>query len=108
MSINVTARHFDLKEEAREYFIQRMREIMESLEHATNCNVIINKDKHEYEFEIHLHVSHKDFIAKVRAVKLSKAFHDAIDKLGIQLRKYFDKKNLFENISLSDIPMELE
>jgi putative sigma-54 modulation protein len=97
MKILITARHFTISEETRQYVEDKANKLLKFFDRITSVNIILERIKDfEYETEIVTQVPLKTLTIHEKDEELIKSVDLAIDKMQRQLRKYkghFSKKN---------------
>lgn len=92
MSISITARHFELTDEIRDYAARKSGEVIEAFPLVERLNVILDKQRHNYTAEV-VTQAKKRFKAEAvdMADDMRKAIDQAFEKIERQLRKHSEK-----------------
>jgi putative sigma-54 modulation protein len=94
MSIEVTARHMDMKASLKEYAEGKAEEIMDEFPRIEYVHVILDKEKHRNTAEIFVQARRH---ARLEAKETSKDMHASIDaamhKIEKRLRKLTEKSH---------------
>ena len=88
MDLNITARHFKLKPDLRDYIEGKMAKLPKFHEKIINANVILGWEKLSRNVEIRLNVYNDNIIVAEKSEDLRKSFDLAIDRTERQLVKY--------------------
>ena len=106
MDLQITGRHYEIKESARTYFEEEMNSILPHVEDVTKASVVVEKIKHNFIVEVIVHSHHKDFVAKAESESMGKSFHLAATKLVKQMDKQFSKEKKFSKINIREVTEE--
>lgn len=91
MELRLTARHFDLTEELKDYAYKRFSILdrYENLIHGTH--LILEVEKHRQMSEITVSVNGRQLVAHSVTDDMYSSIDETADKIERQLRKYHDK-----------------
>ncbi len=92
MNFKITARHFKLPDDLREYVEEKIQKLNRFFDGIVDVEVILGWEKQTRYVEIKIHVFNKDIIVKEISEDLRKSFDLALDKAERQLKKYKSKK----------------
>ncbi len=89
MKVLITARHFSISEETREYAGQEVRRLEKVFDRLVSVHVILEKIKdYIYQTELVVKVPLKVLTIHERDEELTKSIDLAVDKMMRQLKKY--------------------
>ena len=94
MNLNITARHFKLKPDLRDYIEGKMSKLPKFHEKIINAEVVLGWEKLSRNVEIRLNVYNDNIIIAEKSDDLRKSFDLAIDKTERQLVKYKRRNNV--------------
>ena len=104
----ITARHFHLRDDAKEAIHDRLAEINSEYRSLISTRVILDKEKNQFSCEIIMHGKHIDIEAKGKGRDPVVAFDASCDKAEKQLRRHFDKVKSHKHVSISQLEVEIE
>ncbi|MCK4813104.1 MAG: ribosome-associated translation inhibitor RaiA [Candidatus Marinimicrobia bacterium] len=89
MKILITARHFSISDETRNYVENEIKRLLKVFDRIVSCHVILERIKnYEYLTEIILKAPVKTLIIHEKDEELTKSVDLAVDKMLRQLKKY--------------------
>ena len=91
MNLNITARHFKLKSDLKDYIEGKMTKLPKFHENIINAEVIMGWEKMQRNVEIRLHVYNDKIIIEEKSEDLRKSFDLALNRVERQLVKYNNK-----------------
>lgn len=97
MRINITARHFKMRDELRTYTEKEIQRLQKYYDQIIDADVILEWQKIHRTAEIKISVCGTVLTAQARADEMHKAINNAIEKLERQLIKYKDKLRDFDH-----------
>jgi putative sigma-54 modulation protein len=102
MRLNITARHFKLPEEIRDYAEKEVERLNKYYNGIIDTEVILSWEKFHRMAEITIAVYGTVLKSQVRSEEMHKAIKEAVDKLERQLVKYKGKMHAFNHEKVSD------
>ena len=97
MRINITARHFKLRDELRTFTEKEIQRLQKYYDQIIDADVILEWQKIHRTAEIKMSVYGTVLTAQAQADEMHKAISHAIEKLERQLIKYKDKLRDFDH-----------
>lgn len=97
MQIKVTARHFKLSEELKNYAENETLKLTKYYDDIIDSEVILGWENNDRIAEINLSVFNKILSAHKRSDNMKKSIDMCMDKLKRQLKKYKDRRRDFEH-----------
>ena len=97
MRINITARHFKLNDDLREYVENEVVRFKKYYEPIIDVDVILGWEKQDRIAEINSTVYGTVLTAHERSGDMRKSIDRAVDKLERQLKKYKERLRSFEH-----------
>jgi putative sigma-54 modulation protein len=97
MRINITARHFKLSDELRDFTEKELHRLKKYYDQIIDAEVILEWQKIHRTAEIKMSVYGTMLTAQAQAEEMHKAVNSAIDKMERQLIKYKDKLRNFDH-----------
>jgi len=97
MRINITARHFKMRDELRTYTEKEIQRLQKYYDQVIDADVILEWQKIHRIAEIKMSVYGTVLTAQAQADEMHKAINNAIEKLERQLKKYKDKLRDFNH-----------
>jgi putative sigma-54 modulation protein len=91
MSLTITARHFKLKDDLRNYVEEKTKKLNRYYTGIVDLDVILGWEKLTRYSEIRINVQGKQIIIKEVSDEIRKSFDLALDRAERQLRKYKEK-----------------
>lgn len=102
MRINITARHFKLKEELRTFTEKEIQRLQKYYDQIIDADVVLEWQKINRTAEIKMSVYGTVLTAQAQADEMHKAIGSAINKMERQLKKYKAKLRDFEHEKVTD------
>jgi putative sigma-54 modulation protein len=91
MNFNITARHFKLNDDLREYVEAKARKLDRFHENILDIDVILGWEKLNRYSELRIKVSNKKIVVKEVSDDIRKSFDFALDRAERQIKKYKEK-----------------
>ncbi|MFH2036089.1 MAG: ribosome-associated translation inhibitor RaiA [Candidatus Zixiibacteriota bacterium] len=91
MNIKITARHFDLTPELKEYVEREIEGLTKYFEQIISSEVILDVEKYRQNVEIKLKVYKEVITAKADSDDMYASIEMAVDKVKARLKKYKGK-----------------
>jgi len=96
MNFSITARHFKLKDDLREYITSKSNKLSRYYDGIIDTEVILGWEKNTRLCELKINVNNKQIVLKEDSEDLRKSFDIAIDKAERQLKRYKSKARSVE------------
>lgn len=103
MNTSITARHFDMSENTREYTLEAMNGLTKYFERISDAQAVFTREKNGWHAELIVGVPGRTLTAEGRADLLFTAIDDASGKLGRQLKRY--KAKLGHDKNKREVPV---
>jgi putative sigma-54 modulation protein len=100
MRISITARHFKLSEELKDFTESEVHRLKKYYDEIIDVEVILGWEKNDRIAEINLIVNGNQLTAHERSEEMSKSINVAVDRLERQLIKYRDRRRSFDHEKL--------
>lgn len=97
MRINITARHFKLKDELKQFTEKEIQRLQKYYDQIIDAEVVLEWQKIHRRAEIKMTVYGTVLTAQYRADEMHKAINGAIEKMERQLKKYKEKLQGFDH-----------
>jgi putative sigma-54 modulation protein len=97
MRINITARHFKLTDELKQYAEQEVYRLKKYYEPIIDCDIILGWQKKLRIAEINIAVYGTTLTAQEETVDMKKSIDKAVDKLERQIKKYKGRLRGFDH-----------
>jgi putative sigma-54 modulation protein len=97
MRINITARHFKLSEEMKQYVEKEAYRLKKYYDPIIDLDIILSWEKKHRLAEINMGVYGTTLTAHERSEDMRKSIDRAVDKLERQVKKYKDRRREFEH-----------
>ena len=91
MQPRISARHTKITEETKDHIIRSCTKLEQYFDRILDCEVILDKEKHNDKVEIIVKVPQHTFTATAEADNLYKALAEAEAKVESQLKKHHDR-----------------
>lgn len=91
MNVQITARHFELGSDLKEYVETRVQDFKKHFNQIIDVLVVLNIEKHRHLAEITLHASGSTFSSKTVSDDMYISIDQAVTKIERQLQKYKEK-----------------
>jgi len=91
MSLTITARHFKLKNELKQYVEEKSEKLNRYYNGIVDLDIILGWEKLTRYTEFRINVQGKQIVIKEVSDEIRKSFDLALDKAERQLRKYKEK-----------------
>ncbi|GAB4331748.1 MAG: ribosome-associated translation inhibitor RaiA [Calditrichia bacterium] len=91
MNLTITARHFKLKDDLRQYVEEKAAKLERYFDGIVDVEVILGWEKLTRYAELRINVSNKQIVVKEISDEIKKAFIAALDNAERQLKKHKDK-----------------
>lgn len=91
MNLTITARHFKLKDELRQYVEEKAAKLDRYFDGIVDVEVILGWEKLTRYAELRINVSNKQIVVKEISDEIKKAFIAALDNAERQLKKHKEK-----------------
>lgn len=104
----ITARHFNVHDEARTIINDRLGELETEYRNLTSARVVLDKQKSTFSTELVIHGGHIDVDAAASAKDPVVAFDQAFEKAEKQLRKHREKLQNHKATPLSQLECVIE
>ena len=91
MQVNITARHFTLSDQLKEFIHIKIKKIEKFNFDIINCNIVLTKEANMENVEIICHSKGHDFVAHNSSNNFEKSFIFSMDKIISQIKKIHDK-----------------
>jgi putative sigma-54 modulation protein len=91
MNVNITARHFNLRDSYKEAITNRLEKLKRFYEGSIDCDVVLEYRNKMQIAEFRLRIPNRTFLAETESDKMMKSIDLAFDDLEQQLRKHKDK-----------------
>ncbi len=88
MKVEITARHFNLPENAKDHIESRLERIDRYINNPIGCKVILEHENNIHAAEISLALSGKNIFVKDSSENLLKSFDSAFNKLVGRVKKF--------------------
>ena len=88
MKVEITDRHFNLPENAKEHIESRLERIDRYINNPIGCKVILEHENNIHAAEISLALSGKNIFVKDSSENLIKSFDSAFNKLVGRVKKF--------------------
>jgi len=97
MRINITARHFKLNDELKQYAEQEVYRLKKYYEPIIECDIILGWQKKLRNAEINIAVYGMTLTAQEESGDMKKSIDGAVDKLERQIKKYKGRRRGFDH-----------
>ena len=104
----ITARHFHLRNDAKEAIHDRLAEINSEYRSLISTRVILDKERSQFLSEIVMRGKHVEIEAKGKGSDPLYAFDMSLEKASKQLRRHFDKVKSHKHVPISQLEVEIE
>ena len=91
MNLRITARHFNLKDDLREYIEEKSQRLSRFYEGIIDMEVILGWEKQARYVELIIKVNNGQIVLKEESEELRKSFDLILDKAERQLKKHKQK-----------------
>jgi putative sigma-54 modulation protein len=91
MNFNITARHFKLNDDLREYVAAKARKLDRFYDNILDIEVILGWEKLNRYSELRIKVYNKQIVVKEVSDDIRKSFDVALDRAERQIKKYKEK-----------------
>ena len=91
MNFSITARHFKLQDDLKEYVEEKIKKLDRYHENILDVDVVLGWEKQNRYAEIRISVYGKQIVIKEISEEIRKSFDLALDRAERQLKKYKDK-----------------
>lgn len=107
MRINITARHFKLTEELKQFTEVEVSRLKKYYSGIVDAEVILSWEKHDRLAEIKMSVYSTLLTSLGRSEEMKKSINEAVEKMERQLVKFKDKLRGFEHQrGVAELPVE--
>lgn len=106
MRINITARHFKLKDDLRTYTENEVQQLTKYFDNIIDLDVILEWQKFHRTAELKTNVFGNMLTAHAEADEMHKAINSAVEKMERQLIKYKEKLRKFDHEKPVPQPVE--
>ncbi|MCD6595607.1 ribosome-associated translation inhibitor RaiA [bacterium] len=93
MELRISARHFELTPEIREYSEDKIFPLKKYYQHVIDASLILTLEKHRHQAELSFLLSGKKMFAKSETDDIYVSIDDVSRKMERMLRDYHDKLN---------------
>ena len=97
MRINITARHFKLNNELKQYAEREVFRLKKYYEPIIECDIILGWQKNLRNAEINIAVYGTTLTAQEESDDMKKSIDKAVDKLERQIKKYKGRRKGFDH-----------
>ncbi|MFO7768799.1 MAG: ribosome-associated translation inhibitor RaiA [bacterium] len=91
MKTSITARHFDMSDNTREYTLEAMNGLAKYFDRISDAQAVFTREKDGWHAELIVGVPGRTLTSEGRADLLFTAIDEASGKLGRQLKRYKGK-----------------
>lgn len=91
MNLSITARHFKLQDDLKEYVEEKVKKLDRYHENIMDVDIILGWEKLNRYTEVRISVYGKQIIIKEISDEIRKSFDLALDRAERQVKKYKDK-----------------
>ena len=91
MNLSITARHFKLQDDLKEYVEEKAKKLDRYHENIMDIDIVLGWEKLNRYTEIRISVYNKQIVIKEISDEIRKSFDLALDRAERQLKKYKDK-----------------
>ena len=91
MNCNITARHFKLKDDLKNYVEEKVKKLDRYFDHILEVDVVLGWEKLNRYTELRIKVYNKQIVIKEVSDEIRKSFDLALDRAERQLKKYKEK-----------------
>ena len=91
MQTSITARHFDLTPQMRDYVTKKIEKLERYSHYIMNAEIILVKDASLEVVEGKLHLRHDVLTARAQEVDLFQSITEVVDKLVSQLKRHDER-----------------
>jgi putative sigma-54 modulation protein len=88
MPIRITARHFDLTDDLKNFVEHEIEKLGRYFNHIIDTHLILDAEKSRMTAELKVKVYGTILTSKVRSFDMYKSVEEVIDKMGGQLKRY--------------------
>ena len=106
MQLRITARHFDMNGNLKEFAEKNFAKLERYFENIIDCHLILTKDRYQQVAEGTLKVYGTAITAKVATNDMHASVEKLADKLEAQLKRYKDKLKTKDQKKLSQLKKE--
>jgi putative sigma-54 modulation protein len=91
MNFSITARHFKLQDDLKEYVEEKVKKLDRYHENILDVDVVLGWEKQNRYAEFRISVYSKQIVIKEISDEIRKSFDLALDRAERQLKRYKDK-----------------
>ena len=91
MNCNITARHFRLKDDLKNYVEEKVKKLDRYFDNILEVDVVLGWEKLNRYTELRIRVYNKQIVIKEVSDEIRKSFDLALDRAERQLKKYKEK-----------------
>jgi len=91
MPIRITARHFDLTDDLKNFVEKEIEKLGRYFNHIIDTHLILDAEKSRMTAELKVKVYGTVLTSKVRSFDMYNSVEKVIDKMGEQLKRYKDR-----------------
>jgi putative sigma-54 modulation protein len=91
MNFNITARHFRLKDDLKNYVEEKVKKLDRYYDNILEVEVVLGWEKLNRYTELRIKVYNKQIVIKEVSDEIRKSFDLALDRAERQLKKYKEK-----------------
>ncbi len=91
MNFKITARHFKLSEELKNYVEEKVKKLDRFHDNILDMDVVLGWEKLNRYTEIRINVYNKQIVIKEMSEEIRKSFDQALDRAERQLKRYKEK-----------------
>ncbi len=91
MEMRITARHFDLTDELKDYIDRQMEFSKKYADHIISAHIILEIEKHRQKSELNLTVNGQSFSSHAVTDDMYVSIDETANKMDRQLAKYYDR-----------------
>ncbi|MBN2367189.1 MAG: ribosome-associated translation inhibitor RaiA [Calditrichaeota bacterium] len=92
MNFTITARHFKMKEDLKDYVEAKVKKLDRFYDNILDMDVILGWEKLNRYTEIRINVNNKQIVIKEMSDEIRKSFDTALERAERQLKRYKDKR----------------
>ena len=93
MQVDITARHFTPSVQLKEMVYEKLKKIEKFNNDILSCRVVLTKEANCEDVEIVVNGKGNHFVANENSDNFEKSLISALDKITIQVKKIYYKKN---------------
>ena len=91
MSVTITARHFKLKDDLKEFVEEKVKKLERYYDGKMDIDIVLGWEKMSRYTEFRLLVNNKNIVIKEESDEMKKSFVMALENAERQLKKYKEK-----------------